>query len=482
MRSTLKSSELLRINYFDFNWRKNVINELIRKVQKLNIADYEKERIGKLTVLFTDVDFQGQELFRLQYKTSELCKLILVSSVILYFDHRVLLAAFLLNVLAIFGAKFHAKLLKKNELEVENARFNSQIRYEEGISGARELVTLGCEAHYEKKIRELCLHHLMLLRNYIKIKNGMNATTTLIKWGGILGAIFISWKLVLRNEMSIGSFYLLYQLVNQFNTLFKQVNDSIGDLGRIDAKFQKLREFFELKEEIDMRKGDWLTGPIESLSFKNAAFSYDEKKVLDNFNNEFLIGKKNALVGTSGSGKTTIANILMKNYQLTSGGCFINDHYNLADINQASWLNRITIVYQDSYFFPDTVRNNLTFGNARITDEKIYFYCEKMMIKDFIDDLPNGLDEYIGERGVNISGGQKQRLALARAFIRNTEILILDEATSALDEILEMTVQKNIEELMTGKTLIVISHRKSFYLNSDKLIYVDGPVSRFSTK
>lgn len=133
-------------------------------------------------------------------------------------------------------------------------------------------------------------------------------------------------------------------------------------------------------------------------------------------------------------------------------------------------------MYQDSYFFPDSIRNNLTLGNTEISDEQIYYVCEKMMIKEFIDKQPNKLDEYIGERGVNISGGQKQRLALVKAILRHSEILILDEATSALDEDLERIVQSNLEELMSDRTLIIISHRKIPLENVNNKIIVETPM------
>ena len=462
-----------RLFYF---WRESVVDALYSKIQKMSIIQYEGERIAKITVLFTDIEQQGQELFRLQYKVNDIIKLIIVALILTRERLSIFFVLLVLNIAAVLCTTVFSKIIRNNEIEMENLRFSSQIKFEEGISGLRELISYQCCENHVMQIKTLFSNYLKRIKKYMELKNSLACFTELIKWIGVFWAVYLAWKSVMIGEMTVGMFYLVYQFASQFNNLFKQINDFRGNIAQADAKPQKLRDAMDSIKELDFAKGMNLNEPITSIAFKNAHYIRESKEIVRDFNAEFLIGKKNALIGVSGSGKTSIANLLVKNYLLSSGKCIINTNYDLNQISIDSWLKKITIVYQDSYFFPDSIRNNLTLGNTEISDEQIYYVCEKMMIKEFIDKQPNKLDEYIGERGVNISGGQKQRLALVKAILRHSEILILDEATSALDEDLERIVQSNLEELMSDRTLIIISHRKIPLENVNNKIIVETPM------
>lgn len=447
-----------RVFYY---WREKMTAVLYERIQNMKIVRYEKERIASLTVLFTDIEQQGQALFQIQYKAGDLIKLLLVSVILARISYSVFFILLTFNAAAGVCASHFAKTIRKNGIEAETARFASQIRFEEAISGLRELITYQFCEEYIAKIRMLFGRQLLLVKRHTGMKNGLMGITEGMKWAGILVSLYLSWRMAASGQITVGTFYLVYQFSSQFNGLFKQMNDFRSNVAQTDARLQKLRDAVEKMEEEALEKGICLDEPITSLVFQNACYGHGEKEVLRNFCAEFVIGGKNALAGPSGSGKTTIANLLEKNYTLSGGRCLVNSKYDLGDISAVNWLKKIAIVYQDSYFFPDTIRNNLTFGNTRIEEERILEVCEKMRIREFVEGMPGGLDFYMGERGVNISGGQKQRLALVRALLRDPEILILDEATSALDEALERVVQGNIEALMAGRTLIVISHRPS---------------------
>jgi len=179
-----------------------------------------------------------------------------------------------------------------------------------------------------------------------------------------------------------------------------------------------------------------------------------------------------ALVGASGSGKTTIINILNRFYSPDSGMVKINGE-NIERYTTSSIRNKIGLVSQESVLFNDTVRNNLTFGKAGFSDNQLYHALKSAFALDFVKDLPNKINEVIGDNGMKLSGGQKQRLNIARAILHDPEILIFDEATSALDSASEKIVQKSIDELTKGRTSLVIAHRLSTIINSDLIILLE---------
>lgn len=179
-----------------------------------------------------------------------------------------------------------------------------------------------------------------------------------------------------------------------------------------------------------------------------------------------------ALVGPSGGGKTTICHLLPRFYEINSGQIEI-DHIDIKKYSRFSLRKNIGIVQQDVYLFAGTIRENIAYGKIDASEDEIIDAAIKANIWEYIQELPDGLDTYVGERGVKLSGGQKQRISIARAFLKNPPILILDEATSALDNVTEMQIQKALENLSIGRTTLVVAHRLSTVKNADNIIVID---------
>lgn len=179
-----------------------------------------------------------------------------------------------------------------------------------------------------------------------------------------------------------------------------------------------------------------------------------------------------ALVGPSGGGKTTICHLLPRFYEINSGKIEI-DHIDIRNYSRFSLRKNIGIVQQDVYLFAGTIRENIAYGKIDASESEIIDAAIKANIWEYIQGLPDGLDTYVGERGVKLSGGQKQRISIARAFLKNPPILILDEATSALDNVTEMQIQKALENLSRGRTTLVVAHRLSTVKNADNIIVID---------
>ncbi|MFR5267291.1 ABC transporter ATP-binding protein, partial [Clostridium sp.] len=208
-----------------------------------------------------------------------------------------------------------------------------------------------------------------------------------------------------------------------------------------------------------------------SIEFKNIDFRYGNRKlILNGINIKANKNEKIALVGESGSGKTTLSKLLMNFYKVEKGEILING-LNINDINLEILRDRIAYISQETFLFNATIMENLRFGNEHVSYENIIEGCKKAQIHDFINSLPLRYDTLIEENGSNFSGGQKQRLSIARAIIKNPDILIMDEATSNLDSITEKAISETMEEFMKDKTSIIIAHRLSTIKNCHK-IYV----------
>jgi ABC-type multidrug transport system fused ATPase/permease subunit len=209
---------------------------------------------------------------------------------------------------------------------------------------------------------------------------------------------------------------------------------------------------------------------IEKLSF---SYTPDGPNVLENFDLVVPRGQMVAIVGPSGGGKSTVINLITRLYRPKSGNILI-DGCDLNEISIESWWRRLGVVTQEIVVLNDTIRRNLSFGmQTQVSDERLREAARLASIEDWIDGLPEGFDTPIGDRGARLSGGQRQRIALARAFVRDPDVIILDEATSALDTLTERTIQKQLQSLARGKTMIVIAHRLSTVKRADAIVLLE---------
>jgi len=286
--------------------------------------------------------------------------------------------------------------------------------------------------------------------------------------------IFYSGKLIIDEELNINNFFsflaammLAYQPVKSLT----KVNIAISQ-GLSAAK--RIIPIIDIKNEINKNESsDDVKIKDGTITFDNINFSYNsnpEKIVLKNISLKINGGKMTALVGQSGSGKSTLLNMIPRIYNPISGSIKIDDQ-DLTGINLMSLRKQISIVDQNTTLFDDTVFNNIKYAQPDSSNEEIMQAAKLSMSEEFINNLENGFETKIGENGVKLSGGEKQRLSIARAFLKKSKIILLDEATSSLDSDTEEKIQKAIEELIHDKTTIVIAHRLSTVLNSEK-IYV----------
>ena len=288
--------------------------------------------------------------------------------------------------------------------------------------------------------------------------------------------IFYSGKLIISGEIAINNFFsflaammLAYQPVK---TLTK-VNIAIS---QGFAAAERILPVIDIKNEINLNENDdKIIISNGNITFENVDFTYKsnlENKVLQNINVKFTGGKMTALVGYSGSGKSTLLNMIPRIYTPTNGSIDL-DNQDISKFNLASLRSEISIVDQNTTLFDDTVLNNIKYARPEASNGEVFEAAKQSMCKEFIENLENGYETMIGENGVKLSGGEKQRLSIARAFLKKSKIILLDEATSSLDSETEEKIQKALNELTFNKTTIVIAHRLSTILNSDNIYIVD---------
>lgn len=268
-------------------------------------------------------------------------------------------------------------------------------------------------------------------------------------------------------------------VISAFIVYAKQFSRPINEIAQIYGQLQTAiagaeRVFAVLDEEEEDGSGVALAREEKAaVTFNNVCFSYEaENPVIRNFTLTVPTGKKVALVGATGSGKTTIVNLLMRFYEIESGEIYINEQ-NIRDVAKSSLRRNIAIVLQDTVLFSDTVRNNLKYGNDAATDKQLEAAVEMSQCREMIAFLPKEYDTVLTGSGANISQGQRQLLAIARAFVANPKILILDEATSNVDTCTEKAIQDAMQRIMQGRTSIVIAHRLSTIRDSDLIIVMD---------
>ena len=289
--------------------------------------------------------------------------------------------------------------------------------------------------------------------------------------------IFYSGKLIISGELAINNFFsflaammLAYQPVKTLTKVNVAIEQGLAAANRILPIIDLSNEINlnEDKEKLNISEGN--------IIFKNVNFTYKsnpENKVLQNINAIFAGGKMTALVGHSGSGKSTLLNMIPRIYAPTDGIINVDDQ-DISKFSLASLRSQISIVDQNTTLFDDTVLNNIKYARPEATNEEIYQAAEQSMCTEFINNLESGYETMIGENGVKLSGGEKQRLSIARAFLKKSKIILLDEATSSLDSETEDKIQKALSQLTLNKTTIVIAHRLSTILNSDRIYVVDN--------
>lgn len=286
-----------------------------------------------------------------------------------------------------------------------------------------------------------------------------------------MGIVFICAWQAAQGQMSM-AFFLMFVLFSfvMFGSV-ENINDAAHLLGVIDSAMDKL-EALENAEYID-QDGTDIKPTSYDIEFKDVSFGYDDRMVLHDLNFTISQNATTAIVGPSGGGKTTLCNLIARFYDVNSGTITLGGT-DIRAFTCDSLLRNISMVFQNVYLFRDTIKNNIKFGRPDAADEQIIAAAKAARCHDFIMALPDGYDTVIGEGGSSLSGGEKQRISIARAMLKDAPIVILDEATASIDPENEHLIQEAISALTHGKTIITIAHRLATIENADQILVIDG--------
>ena len=396
-------------------------------------------------------------------------------SVMFYQNWKLTLVAIIMIPLASYAAKILGKRMSKVTNQ-QMQRAGSLTSYLIEIFKNHKLMKIFQKENYERKRANDLILTLKEASKKINIVF-VRASPIMEAFTGVMIAliIFISAKLIMEDELEVSNFFsflaammLAYQPVRSLATLNLAVQQGLSGAKRVLPVIDDVNKIRDIEnaKDIDVKEG--------SIEFKNVNFQYsvDERKILNNINIKIPGKKMTALVGQSGAGKSTILNLIPRFYNVDDGEIKIDDqpinNYSLFSLRK-----NISLVSQDTTLFDDTIKNNIAYANLDASQKDIEDAAKFSYADEFINKLPNHYDTVIGENGVRLSGGEKQRISIARAILKKSPIILLDEATSSLDAETENKIQKAISYLTKGRTTIVIAHRLSTILNSDKIYVIE---------
>lgn len=453
----------------------SIISDFFIKLMKLPISFFDTRMTGDILQRINDHHRIEQLLTNSSLNTLfSLVNLVIYSIILLFYDYRLFLVFFIGAVLYTLWITFFLK--KRKELDYK--RF-SQVSQEQSkvielINGMQEI-----KMHNAEKQKRWGWEFLQVKLFKIQIKS-----LSLEQWQSVGGNFinqmkdilvsFLAAKLVLTGNLTLGMMLSVQYIIGQLNSPLMQLIDFIRQFQDAKISLERLGEIHDKENEENTDEQYATEIPEKDIEIKDLSFRYigSDAFVFENLNLTIPHQKTTAIVGASGSGKTTLLKLLMKFYEPNQGEIKIGST-KLKNISPRTWRDHCGVVMQEGYVFNDTIAQNIAVGEDYIDKNKLRKAVEIANIKDFVEGLPLSYNTKIGNEGVGVSGGQKQRLFIARAVYKSPDYIFFDEATSALDANNEKIIMENLEQFFEGKTAIVIAHRLSTVKHADKIIVLD---------
>lgn len=455
----------------------SLISDFLIKLTKLPISFFDTKISGDLMQRIAD----HERIERFLTSTSLVSIFtfinILAFSAILFFWNKLVFGIFLLGTALYLGWIFFFQRLRR---DLDYKRFDqateNQSNLIELINGMQEIKLHNAEKQkrwaWERIQARLFRTGIDSLRVAQIQRTGaafFNETKNLL-------ILFIVAKAVIDNEMTLGMLLAVQYIVGQLNSPINQLLEFLTNMQEAKISLERMNEIHLEKDEENLEEKITLLPESGDLLMERVSFQYNgphSPSVLRNIDLHIPKGRTTAIVGTSGSGKTTILKLLLNFYQPSDGGIRLGD-INLENINSKLWRSKCGVVMQDGYIFYDTIAKNIALGDEIIDKRKLLKAVKVANIQSFIETLPLGYNTKIGQDGLGLSQGQKQRLLIARAVYKNPEYIFFDEATTALDSYNEMLIMENLEDYFRGKTVVIVAHRLSTVMNADNIIVLEG--------
>ena len=457
---------------FIFDLRVRIYEHL----QQLSLAFYEKTSTGELMSRVTN-DVEALEQFvthGVALTLVDLLRLVGASAVLLALNWRLALVMLVPLPLMAGGLWIFNHRARPIYRRVRDRLGDINASLQDKLAGIRVVQAFEREEEELRSFREVSRNYLDERVDAIRTWSIFFPALHFISALG--GALVLGFgaRMVVNGGLTLGTLVAFLSYIVSFYEPLRRLTEVDNTFQQAIAAGERIFELLDTRSEIQDQPGAVILEEIEGdVAFDHVHFRYGEgDQVLKDITFHVAPGEVVALVGPSGAGKTSIANLVCRFYDPQHGHVLI-DGRDVRDVQVQSLRQHIAVVLQDTFLFNTTVRDNLRYGKPDASEEEMVAAAEAAYAHDFIQDLPNGYDTAIGERGVRLSGGQKQRLALARAILADPRILILDEATSSVDAEAEYLIQQALDQVLEGRTALVIAHRLSTVRDADKIIALE---------
>ncbi len=388
---------------------------------------------------------------------------------IFYLDWKLSLGMVVLLPLCLIPVTYFGRRVRRFSLQGQQAMGDMTALLQESLTGLRIVKAFGMEPYEAERFNERANKVFRRLMKIARARAANDPVMVELAIIGLCGALFYAWWVQMPFNTLLAfalGFIVMYEPIKKISRLNIQIQQSSSSAERL---FDIIDAPLDIVNRPDAQNFD---EPLREIRFENVSFAYRDEPVLADVNLAVKAGQVIAVVGSSGSGKTTLVSLLPRFYDVAVGRLTLNG-VDIRDLTLESLRGKIGLVTQETILFNDTVANNIRYGKMDATREEIEYAARRANAHLFIEKLPMGYETVIGERGSFLSGGEQQRLSIARALLRNPPILILDEATSALDTESERLVQEALDKLMADRTVFAIAHRLSTIQHADRIIVLD---------
>jgi ATP-binding cassette subfamily B protein/subfamily B ATP-binding cassette protein MsbA len=447
-------------------------------LQRLSLRFYEDKQVGQLmSRVINDSDlFERLIAHAVPDVLVNLLTLVGVSAVLLSMNWRLGLLTMVPIPLIVLALQGYSRYVRPafRERQVDLGELNATLN--DNLAGIREIKAFTREEPEANRIRHRVIRYRDSMLRALRLMATFHPFIEFSSALGTIAVIYFGGRLALGQDLSVAdlvAFFLylemFYQPVRTLSLAWENVQEALAGADRVAELLDEEPDVYENDTAIE------LEGRAQgALCLQDVSFRYIQgEMVLRDINLDIPANSVVALVGATGVGKTTLASLIPRFYDVSDGVITLDGH-DIRNLTLRSLRQQISIVLQDVFLFHGTVRENILFGRAEATEEEMVAAAKVANAHQFILQLPQGYDTIIGERGVKLSGGQKQRLAIARAVLKDAPILILDEATSSVDTETELLIQQALERLMVGKTTLIIAHRLSTVRNADLIVVLEG--------
>src|SRR4051794_8484459 len=455
-------------------------NRMYRHLQSLELAFFDEQQTGQLMSRST-VDLQAVRFFLgygLIFILQSLVTLLVAAAVMLALNVELGLLALAPAPLIFVVAFRYGRRNRPASQEVQQRIAELTAEVEENVGGIRLVKAFAREDRQLDRVRARAQRVFDQSMVSSRLRAFYNPFIGFLPTLGLAVVLLVGGRQAINGQITVGEFVAFYGYVNLLVSPVRMLGIALGMAQRAVGSGARVFEILDRQPEMtvpagapDLPAGD---GHVE---LRDVSFTYvgSDERVLDGVDLEVPAGRTIAIVGETGSGKSTLVSLLPRLYDPSTGSVWI-DGADVSTVRLGSLRSQVGLVSDDPFLFSDTIRNNIAYARADASQEVIEDAARRADIHDFIVSLPDGYDTMVGERGVTLSGGQRQRVAIARALVMDPRVLILDDATSSVDAATEATIKRALRELMEGRTTFIIGHRLSTIALADEIVVLEGGV------